>query len=172
MKLLIGNTELNVTNAWVEDSKRYVLIIVVPQTEITHDNLVSLLNGNTGDITKTNDDGTVETLTGFHYSALIADYILDGMLCHKATVECTGEGAFQAGRALAQAAALAKENAELKQQVSALKNEGSILNASVLDTQMAIVEVYEQMMAAVKTPETDNPETITEDTHLEESEVE
>ena len=164
MKLLIGNTELKVSNAWVEDSKRYVLFIVVPQTEITHDNLVSLLNSNTGDITKTNDDGTVETLTGFHYSALVGDYMLDGVLCHKATVECTGEGAFQAGRALAQAAALAKENAELKHQISALQNENAALNASVLDTQMAVVEVYEQMMAATETQAT--PET------TEESEVE
>lgn len=170
MKLLIGTTELNVANAWVEDEKRYVLIIVVPQTEITHDNLVLLLNSNTGDITKTNDDGTLETLTGFHYSALVADYMLDGVLCHKATVECTGEGAFQAGRALAQAAALAKENAELKLQVSLLKSENAALNVSMLDTQMAVVEVYEQMMAAVET-KSEEQET-TEEIPSEESEVE
>lgn len=123
MKLTIGTRELNVSSAWIERPTGLVLYILVPQTEIGHDELAKLLNENEGDITKTNDDGSVETLTGFHMNALVGDYMFNGELHHRCEVECTGEGAYQAGLALTKANAVEKENAELKVLVESQRTE-------------------------------------------------
>lgn len=74
MTVTIGTTTLNVNGC---DAVRYasgklVLKIVVPQTEIGHDELKTLLKENDGDIVKNNDDA-LDTYTGFSYTLTILD---------------------------------------------------------------------------------------------------
>ena len=76
MKILIGQTELEVNNCY---SYRYqngkvVLKIEVDQETIGHDELKALLKNNTEDIVRLADDGTVaETYSGFYFTVSILD---------------------------------------------------------------------------------------------------
>ena len=100
MKILVGTTELTVTNcyAYRYPNGKLVLKIETPQENISHDDLKTLLKNNTEDIILTRDDGKTETFTGFHYQVKIADEVnAEGVEIHSCEVECQSENDFQIG---------------------------------------------------------------------------
>lgn len=100
MKVLINSSELEVLNcyAYRYSSGKLVLRIEIPQADISHDNLKTLLKENTGDIVAVKDDGSTETFTGFHYQVRIADSETpEGVEIHSCEIECMSESEFQLG---------------------------------------------------------------------------
>lgn len=89
MKLKIGNTTLNVTEAYPYryGNGKLVLKFTTPKTEIGHDALYDLIKDNTADIVLTKDDETTETFSGFRYTLTI----LTTNDNYEVEVECTSE---------------------------------------------------------------------------------
>lgn len=139
MKVLINLSELTVLNcyAYRYSNGKLVLRIEIPQSDISHDDLKTLLKENAGDIIAIKDDGTTETFTGFHYQVRISDSETpEGVEIHSCEIECVSENEFQIGilqRTVAQQNAVIESQ---NQTINAQASEIALLNDTLLEVLM------------------------------------
>lgn len=142
MILKIKETTLNVLNAYAFrfQNGRLVLRVEVPQTEISHDALKELFKTNTEDITKTNDDGRVETFGGF-VSAEDAPVIVkitdttneNGVEVYEVEAECVAESVFQNAILRAKIAEQEAVISAQNENIASLTEQNSMLESCVLE---------------------------------------
>ena len=136
MNLTIGNKTLEITSCTRRrDTKRgFFLDITIPKDAIGMDELYSLLDGCTEDIV-VEDNGTVNTYTGFK---TVGSFTCENGVYNVAQV-CTSE--YEAQLSLAQS----RIN-EQDQLITVLQAENLLLTEELLNTQLALCELYEQSL--------------------------
>lgn len=161
MKILINETEINVTNAcaFQHPNGKRELRITVPQTEIGYTELKELLKGNTGEIVLTKDDGNTEAFLGYHTTATITDKTENDVEVFYIILDCVGEAERKALEAEYKAKEVEKQAQVLAELVEQQKQALAALNQQLLVTQLAVVEMHEASKAE---PEVVEPEVIGE----------
>ena len=133
--LTIGNTNITITSCdRKRDTKRgFYLDITIPKENIGMEALYSLLDGCTEKIVVTDEEGAVIEYVGFKTLGSFA--CEDG--AYKVAQICTSE--YEAQLSLAQSK-LAEQDAI----IATLQAENILLSEELLNTQLALCELYEQ----------------------------
>lgn len=153
MNLLIGKENLEVTNCWVEryESGKLVMKVIVPESNITYEELENLFKENTEDMALEKEEGVVEVLSGFHYSVRISketdvsedeSEVGSHYFCE---VECVGENEYQIGRLYAQLSEQYNVNVALANELEETKNELEATKNEITELQLAFCDLYETM---------------------------
>lgn len=139
MKVLISSTEITINEGYAFEyaSGKRELRLTIPQANIEYAGLKELLAANTGEIVLTNDDGTTQTFSGYKFTPEITDKTENDEAVFYVVIQCVAEAERKALEAIAQVV-------ELSGAVIALKEENQLLNEELLNTQLALCELYEQ----------------------------
>lgn len=177
MKLTVGTTAIEITSCTRKRDlqKGFYLDLQIPKENISSDDLETLLDGCTEAIIVTEDDGSETEYKGFNE---LASVMTKNGVRHVAQYS-TSEAMAQLSLAQKKIAELDDENAALKQTVSnqantinahaeviaaqaenitaqaetiaTLQAENKALTTEVLNTQLALCELYEQSLPAEET---------------------
>lgn len=135
--LTIGSTTLEITSCVRRrDTQRgFYIELTIPKDVIGMDDLYALLNGNTEPIVVVDADGTENTYLGFKETGSFA---LEGGF-YKVAQVCTSE--YEAQLSLAQTK-ISDQDAV----ITMLQAENMLLTEELLNTQLALCELYEQSL--------------------------
>lgn len=152
MKILIGQTELEVLNCYAfrHGNGKLVLNLELLQEVMDATSLYNLIKNNTEDIVCTYDDGTQKIFSGFRYSTNLTmtsktDDTGVIMQIYKAEVECVSEQEFQNGILKQQIAEL---NQSIAQQTEVINTQAETIHAQTqaINNQAMSITLMEDVM--------------------------
>lgn len=175
MKISIDTKELNVTDcyAFQHPNGKRILRITLPQSEIEYVDLIGILDNISGTIILTKDNGDIHIFAGYKTTYELTNKIVNDVKVFYIEIYCTEEAERKAAEASAKAALLEEKLTTQAQTIAMQDVYIKELNKSLLEVQLATVDLYEKNLAfeaAASENETLDGENET-DTTNEESEV-